>query len=600
MSQSINIIETSEMDRSRELDGIVPESTYYHSTGIIQRHHAKMSPYEANLVGANANDSKGIPYNWQINATPNSVLNLNEMYFEINGELDVVADWTKLKTSTSNNNITEVTVRSEDLLIPSDLWFLSAFQNVQLRIGDAVVYQANNPIVQNVLRKLMFHGKERNDIEGFAGSHAFPVESMDSTTKKIKHEADVIHKGLYNFSNGSIEGKELVFTSDKSTQKVKFSVIMRISDLFNTDDLLPIFNQQVKLTLQRSAIDDLSIQCAIDGFSVKLSNISYFQLNIFQYLLDPSNSQALMNIYSQPKTVVFSTTQQVFQTITATSGGNQVTVNSPTGLLFGAKFLMMYLTKSNTNSNVVPKLYIRSDDNINNKLGILISTKKGNTGDDANKYILTRGKVEKMQARRFPVCYMGPHAPLNLMYNNVNINCDNYTVLYDDITPLRQDFCERIDDEVSIAPHVYIDRRFLEIDHEGTVGQQDYKDLNVEHVYYNRLYHEYCESCKHTGIEPITREEFLNCYPVVMAELSDFSKISTNSFLNITFNNSNASEGDEAFKSPYRIDGNLHNQLNIICYGLRALQLSNGFARIMEVDNTINNNMEDVLATSSA
>lgn len=660
MSQSLNIIETSEIDRSRELDGIVPESTYYHSTGIIQRHHAKMSPYEAGLVnkgtepnGADAgtkgsDSSKGIQYNWQINATPNSVLNLNEMYFEINGNLRVKCDFTKFGITTTGKT---VSVKTEDLLIPSDLWFHSAFQNVQLRIGDAVISNVNNPIVYNIFRKLMFHGEEKDDLAGFAGSHYFrkgeaatgEIERTDNCEVKIgndklyivkngdnytisktqsatladnfdlTHRHDItgdlsvdvdlygLHQGLYNFANGGIENRELVFTKEDNKNEayvlVPFTVIMKITDLFDTDDLLPIFNQQVKLSLQRSALNDISIQCAHEAFTVELFNTPYFQLNIFQYLLDPANSTALMNIYSQPKSVVFSTKQYVFQTVTNTQSSTQCTINSPTGLLFGAKFLMMYLAKSNTTSNMCPVLKSyeatpaegTTKEKLQKNQGIL----KAYASDGS--YELKRIPIDKFHASRFPSLYMGPHCALQLGYNTLNINCDNYTVLYDDITPLKQTIDKtNLTEEVSTQPQNYVDVKF----------NKRGNNASIIKVYYNRIYHEYVESCKHTGTVPISREEYLNCYPVVMAELSDFSKISTNSFLNITFNNysDKATESDEEleFMTPYSPDGVKRDQLMIICYGLRALQMSNGYARLMEVDNTITNSMDDVLSTSTA
>lgn len=643
MSQSLNIIETSAIDKSNELDGIVPESTYYHSTGIIQRHHAKMSPYEAGLINKaenGASSSKGIQYNWQINATPNSVLNLNEMYFEVNGNL---------KVDFNNANYTEavnktVLVNTEDLLIPSDLWFHSAFQNIQLRIGDAVIANTNNPIVHNVFRKLMFHGEEKNDLEGFAGSHYFKTKGEDININKLTTmtlessqstqagkyiktttagamtangsaaEADQFtatlntsvkigtsnscsfHQGVYNFASGSIVNKTLEFKTTNAnqivTQYVPFTVIMRLSDLFDCDDLLPIFNQQVKISLQRSAYDSVSIQTAHKAFSVSLDNIEYFQLNVFQYLLDPSNSATLMNVYSKPKTVVFSTKQQVFQTVTSTQQGNQVTVNSPTGLLFGAKFLMMYLAKSNMNTNLTPELGLQTYNNLNNYediMGILQAA----TNEDV--ITLYRVPIDRFHAARFPSLYMGPHSPLNIMYNSININCDNYTVLYDDITPLKQVYKGmELKNEISIQPGNYIDISFK-------VPNAEDEKVDTVCVYYNRLYHEYCESCKHTGVCPISREEYMNCYPVIMAELSDFSRISTNSFLNIIINNYNeASEkesGGKKYNTPYAPDGIERTQLNILCYGLRALELSNGFARLKEIDNTVNNDMEDVIAT---
>lgn len=645
MSQSLNIIETSAIDKSHELDGIVPESTYYHSTGIIQRHHAKMSPYEAGLISASddgANSSKGIQYNWQINATPNSVLNLNEMYFEVNGKLKVEF---KPEQGLTIPDTKELHVETGDLLIPSDLWFHSAFQNVQLRIGDAVIANTNNPIVHNVFRKLMFHGEEKNDLEGFAGSHYFKkgtktdakigqltgmtlkskiddkyvsvkktdgnpatyaFEFVDTATADAQKfsatftNADVhtndyaFHQGVYNFASGSIADTTLKFkdADGSRVQYVPFTVIMRLSDLFDCDDLLPIFNQQVKISLQRSAYDGVSIQCAHKAFTVQLGSIQYFQLNVFQYLLDPSNSATLMNVYSKPKTVVFSTKQQVFQTVTSTAGGNQVTVNSPTGLLFGAKFLMMYLAKSNMNTNLSPSLDLFSydtPDDYSKYMGIL-----GETTDGQGNKVLYRHKIDRFHAARFPSLYMGPHTALNVMYNTLNINCDNYTVLYDDITPLRQPYTG-MDNKAEIAsyPSNYTD-----------VSLSAPESETVDCVYYNRLYHEYCESCKHTGVCPISREEYMNCYPVIMAELSDFSRISTNSFLNIILNNYNKPTGipEEKkdtikYRTPYSPDGIERNQLNILCYGLRALELANGFARLKEIDNTVNNDMDDVIST---
>lgn len=567
MSEPIKIVDTGAIDKNEELRGLIPESTYYHSVGITQRVHSKFGPWEANLVGS-ADQSKGTQYNWEIAQNNNASVDLNEGYFEITGELDVICE-----VSDAHFNEHTIKVKTEDLLIPSDLWFHSMFSEVQLRIGDAVVSSVLNPVVHNVFRKLMFHGEDKNQLEGFAGTHIFPV--VDNNVEKIAY-----HGGLYNFANSTgILPRELSFTSAARTVKVPFHVKMMLSDLFDTDDLIPIFNQNIRMSLVRSALDYISIGCASPDFKVQLSNITYFQLNLFSYLLEDSNKKTLMNIYSTPRAVVFGARQQVFQTVTSVQQGGQVTINSPSGLLFGAKFLMMYLTKSNTNTNS-KTLY--TDGNATLANGFLIAPITANLAADKT---LERKDITRFTASRYPVFGMGPHAPLNILYNTIKVECGGYTVLYDDVIPIKDVFQAPPSEIVSTAPGIYND-----------VNLSAWHATNPAVIttrYYTRLYHEYCESCMHTGVQPLAHEEFLNCYPCIMAELSDFSQISTNSFLNINIQNGSYSNTND-YRNPYYIDGNEHKQLNIICYGLRALQMSNGIARLITINNTvINNDMVD-------
>lgn len=612
MTESIKIVDTSSVDKNEELRGLIPESTYYHSTGITQRVHSRFGPYEGNLVGDNASSSRGTQYNWQLAANPNASVDLNEGFFEIRGNLRV--KFTAEDAATKLNTQT-LTVNSQDLLIPSDLWFHSFFNNVQLRVGDAVISNVLNPVVHNVFRRLMFHGKQKSPFTGFAGTHTFPAadefESTDlnvligtgpvgqtpgtiTNAKQIKGSGSgkSYHGGLYNFSNPTcILPMKLEFKKNNAVINdvlVPFSCKMMLQDLFDTDDIIPIFNQNIKISLQRSSDEALSIQCASPDFTVELANFDYFQLNMFSYLLEESNKKMLMNIYSKPRAVVFGTRQQVFQTVTSTKSGGQVTVNSPTGLLFGAKFLMMYNTKNNT--NVVGGLSGSEHDKILD--GCLIPA----IGTlSANKH-LTRNDITNYQASRFPVYAMGPHTAYPIDYRICNIECGGYKVLYDDVGPLITENYKRDPREKAIIePTIYKDLSYQLM---TSTGVSDDKGLGKT-CWYTRLYHEYCESCIHTGIEPVSHEEFINCWPVIMVELSDFSRIATNSFLNINFQNGSFNDDETnnpKHQTPYTYDGKQHTQLNIICYGLRALQMSNGFSRLMEVDNTVtNSDMDDVI-----
>lgn len=603
MTESIKIVDTSAVDKNEELRGLIPESTYYHSTGITQRVHSRFGPYEGNLVGKDASSSRGTQYNWQLAANPNASVDLNEGYFEIRGKLKVLCN------REFDDGVT-VDVDAQDLLIPSDLWFHSFFNNVQLRVGDAVISNVLNPVVHNVFRRLMFHGKQKSPFTGFAGTHMFPTDATfdagnhtylygtwneSATPKYTVTQVEKItgpykdaeyHGGLYNFANSSsILPVHLTFTGPTGNGKpeaqyVPFSCKMMLQDLFDTDDIIPIFNQNIKISLQRSSDEALSIQCASPDFSVELAGFDYFQLNMFSYLLEESNKKMLMNIYSKPRAVVFGTRQQVFQTVTSTGTGGQVTINSPTGLLFGAKFLMMYNTKNNT--NVVQEIDNATD---GLKQGLLIDAMA--TGTITANQVLKRKSITNFMASRWPVYGMGPHTAYPINYRICNIECGGYKVLYDDVGPLITEKYKRApQSKAIITPTIYND---LEYVLGNQAGQQDERTC-----WYTRLYHEYCESCIHTGIEPVSHEEFINCWPVIMVELSDFSRIATNSFLNINFQNGDYPDG--AGKSPYKIDGKDHTQLNIICYGLRALQMSNGFSRLMEVDNTVtNSDMDDVI-----
>lgn len=582
MTESIKIVDTSSVDKNEELRGLIPESTYYHSTGITQRVHSRFGPYEGNLV-APASQSRGTQYNWQLAANPNASVDLNEGYFEIRGNLKVKY---KGKDLTDGK---KVTVNSQDLLIPSDLWFHSFFNNVQLRVGDAVISNVLNPVVHNVFRRLMFHGKEKSPFTGFAGTHTFPAQGKVVVGDDNEKNFDSIayHGGLYNFANPScILPQTLEFKKTGSTttdtQSVPFSCKMMLQDLFDTDDLIPIFNQNIKISIQRSADEGISIQCASPDFSVELEDFKYFQLNMFSYLLEESNKKMLMNIYSKPRAVVFGTRQQVFQTVTSTGRGGQVTINSPTGLLFGAKFLMIYNTKNNT--NLVSEITGTTDDKIGE--GLLIPAIDSTTTDQN----LKRKDITNYQASRFPVYCMGPHTAYPIDYRICNIECGGYKVLYDDVGPLIvEGYKRKATDKAIIEPTIYKD---LTYQLSNGTGEQ-------KTCWYTRLYHEYCESCMHTGIEPVSHEEFINCWPVIMVELSDFSRIATKSFLNINFQNGDYTDDaaqNPKHQTPYTYDGHDHTQLNIICYGLRALQMSNGFSRLMEVDNTVtNSDMDDVI-----
>lgn len=557
MSEPIKIVDTSSIDMNEELRGLIPESTYYHSVGITQRVHSKFGPYEANLIG-DASKSEGTTYTWQIAANPNASLDLNEAYFEIVGKLKV-----KLNNAYETGTQYTYTVQSDDVLIPSDLWFHSLFNQVQLRIGDANISTSVNPIIHNVFRKLMFHGEEKNQMCGFAGTHALRIKDSDNTI------SDRCYGGLYNFGNGTgIMSMPLVFGGSTHITEVEvpFSVKMMVQDLFDTDDLIPIFNQAIRITLQRSSLKDVSIQCANNDFSVSVSEFKYFQLNTFSYLLEESNKKMLMKIYDKPRALVFSTKQEVFQTITSKQHGGQVSVNSPSGLLFGAKFVMMYLPKSTTNTNQLPVFH---DTSFNKKQALLASASSNITANTkAHRKPITRDV-----ANLYTSLAMGPHCALPINYNTMLIECGGYKVLYDDITPLRMPTVINDTTECGVVPAIYNNVKY-------TAG--------TEACYYTRLYHEYCESCMHTGVQPISHEEFINCYPVVMAEISDFSQIATNSFLNIQIQNGEYAS-ENPYQCPYTVDGNTHDQLNIICYGLRALQMSNGQARLMEVNNTVIN-----------
>lgn len=239
---------------------------------------------------------------------------------------------------------------------------------------------------------------------------------------------------------------------------------------------------------------------------------------------------------------------------------------------------------SKNNTNLVSEITGTTDDKIGE--GLLIPAIDSTESDKD----LKRKDITNYQASRFPVYCMGPHTAYPIDYRICNIECGGYKVLYDDVGPLIvEGYKRKATDKAIIEPTIYKD---LTYQLSNGTGEQ-------KTCWYTRLYHEYCESCMHTGIEPVSHEEFINCWPVIMVELSDFSRIATKSFLNINFQNGDYTDDaaqNPKHQTPYTYDGHDHTQLNIICYGLRALQMSNGFSRLMEVDNTVtNSDMDDVI-----
>lgn len=337
-------------------DILPPVNNYKHSIGIDRRQIKKVVVSEGGLISTEK-PAQGATFNFVEKNIDTSFINLAESYFSISGNILVTQTETELEGIFEKHY-------TRDMMKCSQLWLLSLFRSMALKIDDKEIEMRNIPILMNDF--LYIYENHHRDLEcktynqnGFhVGNHftspAIKIKAEDELTAQSFIQNNYNNLDCdYNICDFDIKSK-LNKEALVAGLKVPFTYYIPLKLLFSIKDLVPVYNRQIQISLVRDNSDDLSI--FLDPkYKVEINNFDKFQLDLIQYTLNDTFKAMMDKNYKKPMLQVINVECPTLVPLRNQEPNNTISVQTPIKPLFGMTDLHICFPK--ITSNVIPTAY---------------------------------------------------------------------------------------------------------------------------------------------------------------------------------------------------------------------------------------------------
>lgn len=298
-------VNTQSIPSMSELLSMVPESSYTKSAAFVDRRITQLQAVNNALLGESF--VPGLEASFRVNPSQSCLLNLNECYFTINGELEV--------NYTIENDIGTTGAKSMaasiPILKPSALWILRAFSKINLSIGGTTLYNIAQPYnLSNFIS--MFYKDNRSIKNGeYVKDGFYPTQYSIENSKLMKKTSTSFDK--YFLTAGAFLPIDDVFSLNitKSTLTkagalftanlvYEFTVNLQLKDMFpGLLNKKPLFGNSFVVSLNLDAEGYSGIKTAFATMA-KIKKFNQFYLNVVSYGLNTEFAAKLNQIYSKP------------------------------------------------------------------------------------------------------------------------------------------------------------------------------------------------------------------------------------------------------------------------------------------------------------
>lgn len=298
-------VQTREIPNVEELLSMTPETSYTKSAAFVDRRVTQLQAVNNALLG----DSfvPGLEASFRVNPSQSCMLNLNECYFTINGDLEV--NYTvdnNVSTTAGNSNASAICV-----LKPAPLWLLRCFSKVSLSVGGTTLY--NIPQPYNLSNFISMFYKDNRSIKN--GEY---IKDMFYPTQYSIESSKMVAKGSVNLDDYFVGAATYIpvddiftldlanstFTNSGNTNTVKlvykFTVNLQLKDMFpGLLNKKPLFGNGFVVSLNLDAEGYTGIKTSFATMA-KIKKFNQFYLNVVSYGLNTEFAQKLNQIYSKP------------------------------------------------------------------------------------------------------------------------------------------------------------------------------------------------------------------------------------------------------------------------------------------------------------
>ena len=299
---SVNI---KDIPNVEELLSMTPESSYTKSAAFVDRRVTQLQAVNNALLGESF--VPGLEASFRVNPSQSCLLNLNECYFTINGELEV--NYTI--ENDIGTNATKSMASAIPVLKPSALWVLRAFSKINLSVGGTTLY--NIPQPYNLANFISMFYKDNRSIKNgeYIKDMFYPTQYSIEQSKLIAKGSTSLDK--YFLAAGSYLPIDDIFTLNitkssftnsgaVNTAKLiyEFTVNLQLKDMFpGLLNKKPLFGNGFVVSLNLDAEGYTSIKTSFATMA-KIKKFNQFYLNVVSYGLNTEFAAKLNQIYSKP------------------------------------------------------------------------------------------------------------------------------------------------------------------------------------------------------------------------------------------------------------------------------------------------------------
>lgn len=368
-------VNTKTIPSMEELLSMIPESSYTKSSAFVDRRVTQLQAVNNALLSETF--TSGLESSFRVNPSQSCLINLNECFFTINGDLSVNYTIDKnIGTDAAKSMASSIPV-----LRPSPLWILRCLSKASISIGGTTLYNVTNPYnLSNFVS--MFYKDNRSIKNGeYVKDMFYPTQYSIETTKFIAKGSTSLDSYFVGVSSYipvdeffTLDLAHSTFTNSSNTNTVnltyQFTVNLQLKDLFpGLVNKKPLFGCSAVVSLNLDADGYTSIKTSF-GTMAKIKKFNQFYLNVVSYGLNTEFAQKLNQIYSKPGLI------EIVDDITYLQQGcvnldkdTQLDIFMPLNLEFENEFIVIcfpYMTSNNqgyrTNAKNIYGLYKNTDE----------------------------------------------------------------------------------------------------------------------------------------------------------------------------------------------------------------------------------------------
>jgi hypothetical protein len=337
---------------------LVPDNVYVRDTPYTQRVVTRIN--STNQSGISTTFPSSTILQYSVNPTDNNLINLDESYFSIAGELRFYDE----NDAVLKNDLK---ANPEKYLIIPPYWYINSFLTLNLYIGGTLVRSVNNPMMLvnfYTSHYKSFTDRQNGNLEE-RGFYPIPsIVSYDFSTNENPNTLKHVNDTKYILTSYTDDDTVSVTTpypyniqfyknTDGGEDYATFQQIIYLNDLFpEVSTIKPLFGSSVLIEIKLEGDGFTSIRGTdvSDLAYAKIHNFKQFNFNVVSYTLDSPMKQKLKEIYSKEIISIIDSISYFPSSLQNIGDNSQFSLAVPLNLEFASDLINISIPQSTGNN----------------------------------------------------------------------------------------------------------------------------------------------------------------------------------------------------------------------------------------------------------
>lgn len=319
---------------------LVPDNVYVKSAPYTQRVITRIN--STNQSGVSTTFPSSTILQYTINPTDNNLINLDECYFTIAGELRF---YDENDAELSNDLPADII---HNLILPP-YWYINSFLTLNLYISGTLVRTINNPMMLvnfYTSHYKSFTDRQNGNLEE-RGIYPIPsvnydyIDANDNNKIKLKNDTKYILSSYTDLSGASQTTPypyNIQFYKNKDgIDFATFQLDVYLNDLFpEVSTIKPLYGQScmIEIKLESDGYTSIRGTDVSDISYAKIKRFSQFNFNVVSYTLDSQMKEKLKQIYSKEIISIIDDISYYPSSLQNTGKDSQFTLSIPLNIAF--------------------------------------------------------------------------------------------------------------------------------------------------------------------------------------------------------------------------------------------------------------------------